>query len=281
VATKKAGHGVSGLRIFARMNLVPGRKGDAGPHLADSLIDQRQPALAMAALVGFRSRKLRARILQQPERRIHVRLGAERVADAHAGGERNAEQQAFTGQGGMHRLVHSHVTSLSTTLCLTDGRDFWITGWDAMSSGNDRPDDSPSKAANSAPIRARRWTRPPAAPARSHRLALRLIGIPAAAVAGVILFRGVQDRFFLPECDSDRARHSLADVLQQLQLSPVRFEPIKTVSTSKEEVVCNAVLPLPDGGSVTVDYSFYWQGSKANMRYSVAHQPAPPTPPKS
>jgi hypothetical protein len=31
-------------------------------------------------------------------------------------------------------------------------------------------------------------------------------------------------------------------------------------------------LPLPDGGSVAVDYSFYWQGSQANMKYSVARK---------
>ncbi len=123
------------------------------------------------------------------------------------------------------------------------------------------------------PIRARRWSRPPSSPARPYRLALRLIGIPAAAVAAVLIYSGLRDRLVLPECDSGRAKHTLADIFKQLKLEPVRYEPIKTVSSTKEQVVCNAVLPLPDGGSVAVDYTFYWEGGKANMKYSIARKP--------
>src|SRR5215469_10878153 len=138
-----------------------------------------------------------------------------------------------------------------------------------------------------APIRARPWRRPspdsgpPGRPGRPrpYRLALRLIGIPAAAFAGVLLYQGLRAHFFLPECDSESARHTLADVLKQYRLEPTRYAPIKTVSSSKEQVVCNAVLPLPDGGTVAVDYTFYWQGSTASMRYSVAPHPAPAAPP--
>lgn len=124
------------------------------------------------------------------------------------------------------------------------------------------------------PIRARRWSgsaSPPPRP-RPYRMAMRLIGIPAAAVAGVLIYRGVRDRLVLPECDSGRAKHSLADVLKQLQLEPTQYEPIKTVSTSKDQVVCNAVLPLPGGGSVVADYTFYWQGSSADMKYSISRK---------
>jgi hypothetical protein len=140
-------------------------------------------------------------------------------------------------------------------------------------------DESPPK--QSSPIRARRWSRPPASssrPARPYRFALRLIGIPAAAVAGVLIYRGMRDHFVLPECGSDRAKHTLADVLKQFKLEPTRYAPITTISTSKDQVVCNALLPLPDGGNVAVDYTFYWEGGNANMRYSVAKQ-APGTPP--
>jgi hypothetical protein len=107
---------------------------------------------------------------------------------------------------------------------------------------------------------------------RPYRFALRLIGIPAAAVAGVFLYAGLRSHFFLPECDSNSAKHTLADVLKQYKLEPTRYEPIKTVSSTKEEVVCNAVLPLPDGAAVTVDYKFYWEGSTASMKYSVMRQ---------
>ena len=103
-------------------------------------------------------------------------------------------------------------------------------------------------------------------------MAMRLIGIPAVAVAGVLIYRGVRDRLVLPECDSGRARHSLADILKQLQLEPTQYEPIKTVSSSKDQVVCNAVLPLAEGGSVVADYTFYWQGSSADMKYSISRK---------
>jgi hypothetical protein len=99
-------------------------------------------------------------------------------------------------------------------------------------------------------------------------------------VAGVLLYQGLRAHFFLPQCDSNSAQHTLADVLRQYKLEPTSFAPIKTLSSDKEEVVCNAVLPLPDGGSVAVDYRFYWQGGTAQMKYSVAPRAAPPpTPP--
>jgi hypothetical protein len=142
---------------------------------------------------------------------------------------------------------------------------------------SDEPSSKPA-----APIRARPWKRPPSDPARPprrYRLAVRLIGIPAAAVAGVLLYQGLRDRFFLPHCDSENAKHTLADVLAQYKLAPTSFEPIKTVSSSKDEVVCSAVLPLPDGGNVAVDYRFYWQGSTAQMKYSVTPHAAAPAAP--
>jgi hypothetical protein len=100
----------------------------------------------------------------------------------------------------------------------------------------------------------------------------RLIAIPLIGIVAVLLYYGLRDRFFLPACDSDRAKRTLADVLKQLKLEPSRYEPIATVSSSKTRVVCNATWPLPDGGTVAIDYSFYWQGSQANMRYLVTRK---------
>ena len=130
---------------------------------------------------------------------------------------------------------------------------------------------------NPPPLRARRWTPPPSAggrssPRKSYRLVLRLLGIPILAVAGVFIYSGIRDRIVLPECDSDRARKSLAEVLQQFKYEPTTYAPIKTVSTTKGQVVCSAVLPLPDGGYVAADFTFYWEGDKANMKYSVARK---------
>jgi hypothetical protein len=104
------------------------------------------------------------------------------------------------------------------------------------------------------------------------RPALRLAAVVGVVIVAALLYRGLRDRFFLPECDSDRAKKTLAGILKQLKLEPLRYEPLKTVSTSNTQVVCSATLPLPEGGSVAVDYSFYWQGSQANMRYSVTRK---------
>jgi hypothetical protein len=118
----------------------------------------------------------------------------------------------------------------------------------------------------------RRWAATGATAGRSYRTTFRLLGIPILAVAGVLVYRGVQDRLMLPDCDSSRAKDTLADVFKQLQIAPLRFEPIKTISASKAEVVCNALLPLADGASVNIDYRFFWQGSTANMKYSISRQ---------
>ena len=124
------------------------------------------------------------------------------------------------------------------------------------------------------PIRARRGSPSSSSPVRPYRLALRLIGIPVLAVAGVLIYRGLHDRFVLPECDSGRAKDTLADILKQLKYQPLRYEPIKTISSSKDKVVCNALLPLADGANLNIDYSFFWQGNNAEMKYSISRRPA-------
>ncbi len=88
----------------------------------------------------------------------------------------------------------------------------------------------------------------------------------------MLIYSGLRDRFTLPECDSERAKQSLAEIFKQLKLEPVRYGPITTVSSSKEKIICNAVLPLPDGANVVADFTFYWQGSKVNMQYSVSRR---------
>jgi hypothetical protein len=104
------------------------------------------------------------------------------------------------------------------------------------------------------------------------RRTLRLLAIPLIGVVAALLYYGLYDRFFLPECDSDRAKRTLADILRQLKLEPSRYAPITTVSSGKTDVVCKAILPLPDGGNVAIDYSFYWQRTEANIRYSVTRK---------
>lgn len=133
-------------------------------------------------------------------------------------------------------------------------------------------ENSPSNPAG--PRRASRWSSPRSSPHSPYRLVFRLVGLPVIAVAAVILYRGLRTHLVLPACDSDTAKNTLAQVLKELKLEPVRYAPIKTVSSSNDKVVCNAVLPLPDGANVVADYTFYWQGGKADMRYSIHRQAA-------
>jgi hypothetical protein len=130
----------------------------------------------------------------------------------------------------------------------------------------------PQDALPQSPSSRRNGDRSPELTRRSPRLAARLLAIPLIAVVAGLLYYGLHDRFFLPACDSDRAKRTLGNILRQLNLEPSRYAPITTVSSSKTQVVCKATLPLPDGGNVAIDYSFYWQGNQANIRYSVTRK---------
>jgi len=120
---------------------------------------------------------------------------------------------------------------------------------------------------------------------RRRRLIFRLIALPVLAAAAFLLFNGLRDYLELPQCDSDHAKEWLGQALQPFNFGPLHYESIKTVSSSKQEIVCNAVLTLQNGSRFAVDYSFYWSGSKVNMRYSVpltgsgSPPPVPPTVP--
>src|SRR5438105_12231292 len=81
---------------------------DAGADFADRLVDQVHRAFAVAALVRRRGAEFGAGRLQQADAGGHVRLRADGVADAHAGGDRGAEQR-LAGEGCRHLLVSSEV----------------------------------------------------------------------------------------------------------------------------------------------------------------------------
>jgi hypothetical protein len=137
----------------------------------------------------------------------------------------------------------------------------------------------------SAPVSSRRPSNA-SAPANSRRrLIFRLIALPILAVAAFILFNGLRDYLELPKCDSDHAKEWLGQALQPFNFGPPHYESVKTISSSKQEVACNAALALPNGSNIAVDYSFYWSGNKVNMRYSVpltgsgSPPPAPPSVP--
>jgi len=41
--------------------------------------------------------------------------------------------------------------------------------------------------------------------------------------------------------------------------------------------VCNVALPT-DGNVINIDYTFFWQGSAVEMRYSISRRPVPNPP---
>jgi hypothetical protein len=133
----------------------------------------------------------------------------------------------------------------------------------------------PPSSAPRPPLRARRWSRAPTPPSNnSTRTLFRLLAIPALAVAGVLIYRGLQDRFTLPDCDSSRAKSTLDQLLGQLKLGPLQDGQIKTISSNKQKVACNIVVQKPDGGTAAITYTFFWAGSTVDMRYAISLKPA-------
>jgi hypothetical protein len=124
-------------------------------------------------------------------------------------------------------------------------------------------------ATSSALLPSRRGSSRNAPGNRRRRLIFRIIALPILAAAAFLLFNGLRDYLELPQCDSDHAKEWLGQALRPFNFGPLRYESIKTISNSKQEVACNAVLALPNGSNIAVDYSFYWSGNKVNMRYSV------------
>jgi hypothetical protein len=124
-------------------------------------------------------------------------------------------------------------------------------------------------ATGSAPLPSRRRNSESPPASRRRRWIVRLVALPILAAAVFLLFNGLRDYLELPQCDSGHAKGWLDQALQPFNFGPPRYESIKTVSSSKQEVVCNAVLALPNGSNIAVDYSFYWSGNKVNMGYSV------------
>jgi hypothetical protein len=123
----------------------------------------------------------------------------------------------------------------------------------------------------SASVPSRRGNDGKAPANRRRRLIVRLLVLPIVAGAAFLLFKytGLRDYLELPQCDSDHAKDWLGQALQPFKFNPTGYDSIKTISSTKQEVVCNAVLGLPNGSNIAIDYSFYWSGNKVNMRYSV------------
>src|SRR5262245_48976551 len=65
---------------------------DAGAYLANCLVDHAQGALAVTALVRARGGEFGAGVLQQTDAGLHMRLRADGITNAHAGGDSGTQQ---------------------------------------------------------------------------------------------------------------------------------------------------------------------------------------------
>jgi hypothetical protein len=122
-------------------------------------------------------------------------------------------------------------------------------------------------------------TPPAASQAIGRPLSKKIYGWAVAAAGLVILIAGavqvynaVRENFVLPECDSQRAKDTLSNVFKEHKFEPLRYEAIKTVLTNDDEVVCNAILPLSDGVNLVADYTFFWDGNSAKIKYSLVRK---------
>jgi hypothetical protein len=99
-------------------------------------------------------------------------------------------------------------------------------------------------------------------------LAYGIFGVLAVvvvlAVAGNVMEIGN-----LPGCDSQRSRDTMSNVFKEQNISLTKYNEIKTVTSSKDEVVCQASLAVTGGGTLIADYTFYWEDSKPKVRYKL------------
>ena len=102
----------------------------------------------------------------------------------------------------------------------------------------------------------------------------RIVGIVTTVVlvlvAALYGWSAIYNASNLPDCDSKRARDTLSDVFKANRVNASRYNEIKTLANTKEEVRCTASLAVSEGGTVSVDYRFYWEDSKAKIEYRIS-----------
>jgi len=77
----------------------------------------------------------------------------------------------------------------------------------------------------------------------------------------------------LPACDSKRAKDTLSNVFQEKGLKPTSYSEVKTLSSTKDLVECQATLPVNDKEMLTVKYKFISVDSKSQIQYSITSGP--------
>jgi len=103
-----------------------------------------------------------------------------------------------------------------------------------------------------------------------------MIAIAAVGVVTIVLivFGMIVELGELPRCDSKSAKDMLSTVFIQKKVNPAKYNEIKALSKTDEEIKCTASLALRAGGNIEVDYRFYWENKE--KKYEVTRlQPQP------
>jgi hypothetical protein len=109
-------------------------------------------------------------------------------------------------------------------------------------------------------------TPPPAKqPSRAARITQLVVGIVLVAVFGLILLAKIITRNDLPGCDSAEAKDVLSDIFKKNNINASRYDEIKTLSTSNDEITCNAKLTLRDNSTQEVDYKLFREAGNTRL----------------
>jgi hypothetical protein len=87
------------------------------------------------------------------------------------------------------------------------------------------------------------------------RLVLSIFTVAAFVLIGLAKIITWGD---LPGCDSDGVKSGLSDIFKQANLEFSRYIQIKTMTTTKEEITCNATLAKSAGGTGDFDYRVFF-----------------------
>ena len=95
-------------------------------------------------------------------------------------------------------------------------------------------------------------------------------------VLGLIIFGLIYlgEKTVLPGCDSTRAKDTLSDVFNQNNVAGAKYNEIKTISTTESEVACSAKLAIEGGGTLELDYRFFWKDGDANYEITRWQPPS-------
>lgn len=112
---------------------------------------------------------------------------------------------------------------------------------------------------------------PPMVP-QSWKMRLFWAVISVIVIGGAVLRSGLFESD-LPECDSSRAKDTLSNIFKEKNLNPKSYKQIKTISSGKDLVICQATLPLSDTELLTINYKFVSSASGAQIQYEYSSGP--------